>query len=122
VAESGRIEKLLGAGAGLVRMNAAVAGDLASALNPLSRNDGTPDDWLDAWDPSYIRTTLPTLRMFADVYHRAEVRGLDNIPAEGRRACARRCLVSAPCRRRRRTCSARWTATPRCSFTPEATT
>jgi Acyltransferase len=83
VAESGRIEKLLGAGAGLVRMNAAVAGDLASALNPLSRNDGTPDDWLDAWDPSYIRTTLPTLRMFADVYHRAEVRGLDNIPAEG---------------------------------------
>ena len=33
--------------------------------------------------PQYIRTTLPTLRMFSDVYHRAEVRGLDNIPAEG---------------------------------------
>jgi 1-acyl-sn-glycerol-3-phosphate acyltransferase len=83
VAESGRIERLLGAGAGWVRMSAAVAGDLASALNPLSRNGGTPDDWLDAWDPAYIRTTVPTLRMFSDVYHRAEVRGLDNIPAEG---------------------------------------
>ena len=83
MAENGRIEKLLGAGAGFVRMNAAVAGDLASALNPLSGNGGTPEDWLDAWDSSYIRTTLPTLRMFADVYHRAEVRGLDNIPAEG---------------------------------------
>ena len=31
----------------------------------------------------YIRTTLPTLRLFSDVYHRAEVRGLNNIPAEG---------------------------------------
>ena len=59
-------------------MLAAGAGDVAGALNPLSA-----DDWLDAWDPEYIRTTLPTLRMFSDVYHRAEVRGLDNIPAEG---------------------------------------
>ena len=46
-------------------------------------NGHGPDDWLDAWDPQYIRTTLPTLRLFSDVYHRAEVRGLDNIPAEG---------------------------------------
>jgi 1-acyl-sn-glycerol-3-phosphate acyltransferase len=46
-------------------------------------NGHGPDDWLDAWDPQYIRTTLPTLRLFSDVYHRAEVRGLDNIPEEG---------------------------------------
>jgi 1-acyl-sn-glycerol-3-phosphate acyltransferase len=64
-------------------MNAAVVSDLAGALNPVGGNGHGPDDWLDAWDPQYIRTTLPTLRLFSDVYHRAEVRGLDNIPKEG---------------------------------------
>jgi 1-acyl-sn-glycerol-3-phosphate acyltransferase len=64
-------------------MNAAFVSDLASSLNPMGGNGHGPDDWLDAWDPQYIRTTLPTLRLFSDVYHRAEVRGLDNIPAEG---------------------------------------
>src|ERR687883_660646 len=42
-----------------------------------------PDDWLDAWDPQYIRTTLPALRAMSRIYFRAEVRGLENIPAEG---------------------------------------
>ena len=42
-----------------------------------------PDDWLDAWDPAYIRTTLPALRALSKVYFRAEVRGLSNIPEEG---------------------------------------
>ena len=83
MAQNGTVEKLLGAGAGWARMNAAVVSDLASALNPMGGNGHGPDDWLDAWDPQYIRTTLPTLRLFSDVYHRAEVRGLDNIPAEG---------------------------------------
>jgi 1-acyl-sn-glycerol-3-phosphate acyltransferase len=83
MAENGTVEKLLGAGAGWARMNAAVVSDLASALNPMGGNGHGPDDWLDAWDPQYIRTTLPTLRLFSDVYHRAEVRGLENIPAEG---------------------------------------
>ena len=83
MAENGRLEEVLGAGAGWARMLAAGAGDVAGALNPLSDNGHGPDDWLDAWDPAYIRTTLPTLRLFSDVYHRAEVRGLDNIPAEG---------------------------------------
>jgi 1-acyl-sn-glycerol-3-phosphate acyltransferase len=83
MAENGRLEELLGAGAGWARMLAATGGDLAGALNPLSGNGHGPDDWLDAWDPEYIRTTLPTLRMFSDVYHRAEVRGLTNIPADG---------------------------------------
>src|SRR5215210_568548 len=83
MAQNGTLEEVLGAGAGWARMLAAGLGDAAGALNPMSGNGHGPDDWLDAWDPEYIRTTLPTLRLFSDVYHRAEVRGLDNIPAEG---------------------------------------
>jgi 1-acyl-sn-glycerol-3-phosphate acyltransferase len=83
MAQNGTLEKLLSAGAGWARMNAAVASDLAGTLNPLGGNGHGPDDWLDAWDPHYIRTTVPTLRLFSDVYHRAEVRGLANIPEEG---------------------------------------
>jgi 1-acyl-sn-glycerol-3-phosphate acyltransferase len=81
VSQNGTFEDLLGAGAGCARMLAAVAGDVAGTLNP--RNGHGTDDWLAAWDPQYIRTTLPTLRLFSDVYHRAEVRGLGNIPEEG---------------------------------------
>src|SRR3954454_11379129 len=40
-------------------------------------------DDLDAWDPEYIRRTLPLWRTGLGVYFRSEVRGLDNIPAEG---------------------------------------
>jgi 1-acyl-sn-glycerol-3-phosphate acyltransferase len=83
MANNGTLDDLLGAGVGWARMLGAVAGDVAGALNPAGGNGGEPADWLDAWDPHYIRTTLPTLRLFSDVYHRAEVRGLDNIPAEG---------------------------------------
>ena len=83
MAQNGTLEKLLSAGAGWARMNAAVVGDLASTLNPVDGNGHAPDDWLDAWDPEYIRTTLPALRLFSDVYHRADVRGLSNIPDEG---------------------------------------
>jgi 1-acyl-sn-glycerol-3-phosphate acyltransferase len=42
-----------------------------------------PDDPFDALDPEYIRATLPALRALSDVYFRAEVSGLDRIPAEG---------------------------------------
>ena len=80
-------------------MNAAFVSDLAGTLNPLGGNGHGPDDWLDAWDPEYIRTTLPTLRLFSDVYHRAEVRGLGNIPAEGHRRRRHRASCR-PCRRR----------------------
>jgi len=83
MAQNGTLDKLLSAGAGWARMNAAVASDLAGTLNPLGGNGHAPHDWLDTWDPHYIRTTLPTLRLFSDVYHRAEVRGLANIPEEG---------------------------------------
>ena len=62
MAQNGTVEKLLGAGAGWARMNAAVVSDLAGALNPMGGNGHGPDDWLDAWDPQYIRTTLTTGR------------------------------------------------------------
>jgi 1-acyl-sn-glycerol-3-phosphate acyltransferase len=38
---------------------------------------------LDERDPDYIRETLPGLWMLASYYFRAEVRGLDRIPADG---------------------------------------
>jgi 1-acyl-sn-glycerol-3-phosphate acyltransferase len=38
---------------------------------------------LDQRDPDYIRETLPGLWLLASFYFRAEVRGLENIPAEG---------------------------------------
>jgi 1-acyl-sn-glycerol-3-phosphate acyltransferase len=76
MAGEGLIEQVLGAAAGSVRMAAAGAEDLAGARKH-------PDDWLDAWDPGYIRTTLPALRALSKVYFRAEVRGLSNIPEEG---------------------------------------
>jgi 1-acyl-sn-glycerol-3-phosphate acyltransferase len=78
------VERVLGAGAGYARMNAAMAADLARALDPRNGANGDhPHDPFDAWDPDYIRKTLPTLRMFAGLYHRAEVRGLRNVPPEG---------------------------------------
>src|SRR4051812_7428680 len=38
---------------------------------------------LDAWDPDYIRRVLPAWRAVMNTYFRGEVRGLENIPAEG---------------------------------------
>jgi 1-acyl-sn-glycerol-3-phosphate acyltransferase len=42
-----------------------------------------PLDWLDRRDPEYIRRTLPGMKAFGQLYHRGEVRGLENIPADG---------------------------------------
>jgi 1-acyl-sn-glycerol-3-phosphate acyltransferase len=42
-----------------------------------------PDADLDDRDPDYIRENLPGLWVLASFYFRAEVRGLDRIPAEG---------------------------------------
>jgi 1-acyl-sn-glycerol-3-phosphate acyltransferase len=60
-----------------------MASDVADAVNPFNGNGHARDEWIEDWDPDYIRRTVPAMRLFADVYHRAEVRGLDNIPAEG---------------------------------------
>jgi 1-acyl-sn-glycerol-3-phosphate acyltransferase len=51
--------------------------DLVHLRRALDGND------IDAWDPDYIRRLLPLWRAVLCNYFRAEVRGLDNIPASG---------------------------------------
>ena len=40
-------------------------------------------DWFERRDPEYIRRTLPTFQVYSSLYHRAEVRGMENIPEDG---------------------------------------
>jgi 1-acyl-sn-glycerol-3-phosphate acyltransferase len=61
-----------------LRMLGAVASDVAGELD-----GGEPPDPFDARDPDYIRDTLPALRLASRAYFRADVSGLENIPAEG---------------------------------------
>ena len=61
-----------------VHMAGAAVGDIAGLLDP-----GGAADPLNERDPAYIRETLPALRALSSVYFRADVRGLDNIPATG---------------------------------------
>jgi 1-acyl-sn-glycerol-3-phosphate acyltransferase len=64
------------------RLAAGLADGLAEAITgPLARRIPTAD--LDERDPDYIRETLPGLWLLASFYFRADVRGLDRIPAEG---------------------------------------
>ena len=44
---------------------------------------GIPGNDLDDWDPDYIRRVLPLMNRLVGTYFRGEVRGLENIPAEG---------------------------------------
>src|SRR3954470_8742789 len=48
----------------------------------MARDDVFPE-LLDDRDPDYIRDTLPAAWVLATLWHRAEVRGLENIPDEG---------------------------------------
>ena len=59
-------------------LTAAVTRALAAQVQ---RRIPTAD--LDERDPDYIRETLPGLWLLASFYFRADVKGLDNIPAEG---------------------------------------
>jgi 1-acyl-sn-glycerol-3-phosphate acyltransferase len=59
-------------------MAVAVAEDLAGAVIP-----GGERDPFMLRDPAYIERTLPALRLSSELYFRADVRGLENIPAEG---------------------------------------
>jgi 1-acyl-sn-glycerol-3-phosphate acyltransferase len=61
-----------------LRMAAAVGGDVASAV----RSNGRQDPF-DLRDPAYIERTLPALRLMSNLYFRASVTGLENIPADG---------------------------------------
>ena len=55
---------------------------VASVLSDIARSR-IPKADLDERDTDYIRETLPGLWMLASYYFRADVRGLDRIPAEG---------------------------------------
>jgi 1-acyl-sn-glycerol-3-phosphate acyltransferase len=61
-----------------LRMVGAAAADVAAALDGAGATDP-----LDERDPEYIRETLPALRLLSSLYFRADVSGLDNIPAAG---------------------------------------
>jgi 1-acyl-sn-glycerol-3-phosphate acyltransferase len=70
--------------AAVARMLAAASADVAGAVDPRRLGGARPEaDPLDLRDPGYIRRTLPALRAMSEVYFRAEVRGMDNIPASG---------------------------------------
>jgi 1-acyl-sn-glycerol-3-phosphate acyltransferase len=57
-------------------------GSLLSRARHWAETRVPPAD-LDERDPDYIRDMLPGAWLLASLYFRAEVRGLDNIPAEG---------------------------------------
>src|SRR3954467_5920254 len=69
-------EQVIATIAGAARMAAVAGGDVV-------RMTSRPDDWLDEWDPHYIRTTLPALRAMSRLYFRAQGRGPHNIPEKG---------------------------------------
>jgi 1-acyl-sn-glycerol-3-phosphate acyltransferase len=70
--------------AGVARMVGAAAADVAGAVDPRRiGGNRTADDPLALRDPEYIRRTLPALRTMSHRYFRADVTGLDNVPAEG---------------------------------------
>jgi 1-acyl-sn-glycerol-3-phosphate acyltransferase len=76
---------LLAAARGVLEMAGAVAEDALAAIDPLRLTgaDGPPGNPFDARSPEYIRATLPALRALSAVYFRADVSGLERIPAEG---------------------------------------
>ena len=75
-------------GSGLIggsyAMAKVMAGDVARSLDVLGLANGhaAPEDWLDARDPDYVRAAVPAIRAWSEWYFRAEVGGLENIPAD----------------------------------------
>ena len=69
---------------GTVRMMGAVVEDALSAVKVAAvAGADMPAAPFDVRDPAYIRQTLPALRMLSEIYFRADVSGLDRIPARG---------------------------------------
>jgi 1-acyl-sn-glycerol-3-phosphate acyltransferase len=58
-----------------------LAAAVEDVTDTLSRRP--PGDPFELRDPQYIQRTLPALRLSSDLYFRADVRGLEKIPAEG---------------------------------------
>jgi 1-acyl-sn-glycerol-3-phosphate acyltransferase len=75
---AGVITGLLKQADSLAATTGAVASDWRALLS-----GSEPLDWLDRRDPEHIRRTLPAMKAYGEIYHRAEVRGLDNIPEDG---------------------------------------
>jgi 1-acyl-sn-glycerol-3-phosphate acyltransferase len=82
VSDDGRPARLLAAGGGLAGQLAGAAGRLASEATRQLRQR-IPRADLDERDPDYIRENLAGLWLVASFYFRADVRGLENVPAEG---------------------------------------
>ena len=76
-----RMRSAVSADARVIR---AISADIAHAADPrhLARRPSAADPF-ELRDPEYIARTLPVLRVMADVWFRAEVRGLENIPLDG---------------------------------------
>jgi 1-acyl-sn-glycerol-3-phosphate acyltransferase len=74
----GWLEAAPGPAEAYLRMLAAVAEDVGDAVS--GRGSSDP---FELRDPHYIERTLPALRLASNLYFRADVRGLENIPAEG---------------------------------------
>jgi 1-acyl-sn-glycerol-3-phosphate acyltransferase len=64
------------------RMLATAVADAGVSLLPTDAGSADAEDALEARDPDYIRRTLPAWRMVSSAYFRAEVEGLDNVPAD----------------------------------------
>ncbi len=62
-------------------MLATAGSDAGAALLPIDGGN-RPTDPFKARDPDYIRRTLPAFRMASNAYFRADVDGLDNVPAD----------------------------------------
>ena len=79
-----RAGAVLAAANGAFRMAAAVAEDALAAVDLLhvTHAKGSPSDPFAARDADYIRQTLPALRALSGIYFRADVSGLDRIPAQ----------------------------------------
>ena len=79
------MSEALAAVRGGLRMAEATAEDLIAALDLLNVTgaSGPPEDPFAATDPEYIQQTLPALRAMSQLYFRADVSGLDRIPADG---------------------------------------
>jgi hypothetical protein len=78
------MRRMLGAVFADARILRAISADVAHAADPrhLVRRPPAADPF-ELRDPEYIARTLPALRVMADVWFRAEVHGLENIPPRG---------------------------------------
>src|SRR4030081_3581899 len=80
-----RLGSALATARGALSMVEAAVEDSVAAVDlfHLTDAEGPPADPFAARSTDYIRATLPTLRAMSHVYFRADVSGLDRIPAEG---------------------------------------